>query len=137
MGAVSAARRDAALAAGAHVRTGAEVTAVGDGEVRFRTAQGGESSTGARWTLANVAVPELDRLRGRAASHPSAEGSQLKVNLLLARLPRLREAQMSTARAFAGTFHVNETASSSTRPIETRPAGGSPHWRRARRTATR
>ena len=110
MGAVSAALRDAAVAAGAHVRTGVEVTGVGDGEIRLRTEQGAESSVGARWTLANVAPAELDRLRGRAAPHPPAEGSQLKVNLLLSRLPRLRDPRTGAGQAFTGTFHVNETA---------------------------
>ena len=110
MGAVSAALRDAAIAAGAVVRTGVEVTGIGDGEIRHRSAQGAAASVGARWVLANVAPGELDRLRGRAGARSTAEGSQLKVNLLLARLPRLREANITAERAFAGTFHVNETA---------------------------
>jgi phytoene dehydrogenase-like protein len=41
---------------------------------------------------------------------PTPDGSQLKVNLLLSRLPRLRDALMAAPRAFTGTFHVNETA---------------------------
>ncbi|HTN23465.1 MAG TPA: NAD(P)/FAD-dependent oxidoreductase [Solirubrobacteraceae bacterium] len=110
MGALSAALRDAAIAAGADVRTGVEVTGVGDREVRFATAQGAASSVGARWTLANVAPAELDRLRGRAGLPAPAEGSQLKVNLLLRRLPRLRDPQITARRAFTGTFHVNETS---------------------------
>ncbi len=112
IGALSGALSDAAVAAGAHVRTGVEVTAVGDDEVRVQTAQGGEEAIGALWTLANVAPAELDRLRGRTrAEDPAAgEGSQLKVNLLLARLPRLRDERVTAERAFAGTFHVNETA---------------------------
>ena len=113
IGALTASLHDAAVAAGAQVRTGVEVTTVGDGEVRLRTETGDESAVGARWTLANVAPAELDRLRGRAAAthaEPPLEGSQLKVNLLLSRLPRLRDARMSAARAFTGTFHVNETA---------------------------
>jgi phytoene dehydrogenase-like protein len=109
IGALSAALRDAAVAAGAQVCTGVEVTGIGDREVRLQTEQGAESAVGARWTLANVAPAELDRLRGRAAAHPPAEGSQLKVNLLLSRLPCLRDPQASAARAFTGTFHVNET----------------------------
>ena len=109
IGALSAALRDAAIAAGADVRVGVEVTAVGGGEVRFETAHGAESSIGARWTLANVAPAELDRLRGRAGPQPPPEGSQLKVNLLLARLPRVRDERVSETRAFTGTFHVNET----------------------------
>jgi phytoene dehydrogenase-like protein len=111
MGAVTGALRDAALAAGAELRTGAEVTAVGDGEVAFCDPGGATHSVGARHTLAAVAPAELDRLRGRAAAQPPPEGAQLKVNLLLARLPRLRDPSVDPARAFAGTFHVNETAS--------------------------
>jgi phytoene dehydrogenase-like protein len=36
------------------------------------------------------------------------EGSQLKLNLLLRRLPRLRDQNVSPEEAFGGTFHVNE-----------------------------
>jgi phytoene dehydrogenase-like protein len=86
------------------------VNAIGDGEVRFRTEHGAETSVGARWTLANLAPTELDRLRGRKPARPTAEGAQLKVNLLLSRLPRLRDEQTNAARAFTGTFHVDETA---------------------------
>ncbi|MDP1850453.1 MAG: NAD(P)/FAD-dependent oxidoreductase [Solirubrobacteraceae bacterium] len=110
MGALTAALRDAAVAAGAEIRTGVEVTAIGDGEVRFATAGGAEGSVGARRILANVAPAELRRLRGRPPEHPAADGSQLKLNLLLARLPRLRDTSVSAERAFTGTFHVNETA---------------------------
>jgi phytoene dehydrogenase-like protein len=110
MGAVAAALADAARAAGAELRTRAEVTAVGDGEVRFEAADGGAHAVGARRILANVAPAELDRLRGRAPAEPRPEGAQLKVNLLLARLPRLRDERVAPEQAFAGTFHVNETA---------------------------
>ena len=110
MGAVTAALRDAALAAGAEIRTGVEVTAIGDGEIRLRSDAGAEASVGARWTLADVAPAELHRLRDRAPEHPAEDGSQLKVNLLLRRLPRLRDPTVSAERAFTGTFHINETA---------------------------
>jgi phytoene dehydrogenase-like protein len=104
MGAVSGALRDAALAAGAEIRTGAEVTAIGPGEVVH---SGG--SVGAGHVLAGVAPAELDRLRGRPADG-RPEGAQLKVNLLLSRLPRLRDQRVAPERAFAGTLHVNESA---------------------------
>ena len=124
MGALTKALYDAAVGAGAHVRTSVEVTAIGGGEVCFSDEDGAESSVGARWTLANVAPAELDRLRGRAAAvvppngprrgdargGQPAEGSQLKVNLLLSRLPRLRDTSVTVEQAFTGTFHVNETA---------------------------
>ena len=110
MGAVTAALHHAAVAAGAEIRTGVEVTGIGDGEVHFATADGAEASVGARRILANVAPAELDRLRGRPAEPPARDGAQLKINLLLARLPRLRDPALTAQRAFTGTFHVNETA---------------------------
>ena len=39
---------------------------------------------------------------------PPAEGAQLKVNMLLQRLPRLRDRSVDPREAFAGTFHVAE-----------------------------
>jgi phytoene dehydrogenase-like protein len=38
-----------------------------------------------------------------------APGAQVKVNMVLSRLPRQRDPGVSAERAFAGTFHVNET----------------------------
>jgi len=108
MGAVTDALRDAALAAGAELRCGAEVTAIEPGAVRWRDAGGGDSVAGAGHVLAGVAPAVLDRLRGREPAAPAPEGAQLKVNLLLARLPRLRDESVDPAEAFAGTFHVNE-----------------------------
>ena len=48
-----------------------------------------------------------ERLRHLAAP----EGAQVKVNLLLTRLPRLRDTAVAPEAAFAGTFHVNELES--------------------------
>jgi phytoene dehydrogenase-like protein len=107
MGAVTDALRDAALAAGAELRCGADATAIEPGAVRFRDAGGGERVAVGAHVLAGVAPAVLDRLRGREPAAPAPEGAQLKVNLLLARLPRLRDS-VDPAEAFAGTFHVNE-----------------------------
>jgi phytoene dehydrogenase-like protein len=103
MGAVTDALRDAALAAGAEIRCGVEVAAVEPGAARW---DGGVATAG--HVLANVAPDVLDRLRGREPAGAAPEGAQLKVNLLLARLPRLRDTAVDPADAFAGTFHVNE-----------------------------
>jgi phytoene dehydrogenase-like protein len=108
MGAVTDALRAAALAAGAELRCGAEATAIEPGAVRWRDAGGGERIATAAHVLAGVAPVVLDRLRGREPAAPAPEGAQLKVNLLLSRLPRLRDAKVDPADAFAGTFHVNE-----------------------------
>jgi phytoene dehydrogenase-like protein len=44
---------------------------------------------------------------GRTPTVP--EGAQLKVNMVLSRLPRLKDAGVDPAAAFSGTFHINET----------------------------
>ena len=63
---------------------------------------------GARHVLAACAPAVLDRLLGREGG-PAPEGSQLKLNMLLTRLPRLRSG-IDPSVAFAGTFHVHESA---------------------------
>jgi phytoene dehydrogenase-like protein len=121
MGSVSDALAGAARSAGARLRTHAEVCALGDAgddiEVVFADASGdtrgapAQRSVRARHVLANAAPAELERLRGRAlgGGATAPEGSQLKVNMLLARLPALRDPNVDPARAFTGTFHVNES----------------------------
>jgi phytoene dehydrogenase-like protein len=112
MGAVTAQLEAAARAAGAELRCATEVTAIeagaGEAGVRWRDDGGAEGLARAGHVLANVAPAVLDRLRGRNPAGPAPEGAQLKVNLLLARLPRLRDTAVDPAEAFAGTFHVNE-----------------------------
>ena len=78
--------------------------------VAWRDAGGAERAVAAEHVLVNAAPAELDRLLGRDPAGPPPEGAQLKVNLLLSRLPRLRDASVAPEQAFAGTFHVNETA---------------------------
>ncbi|HEU4976649.1 MAG TPA: NAD(P)/FAD-dependent oxidoreductase [Baekduia sp.] len=126
MGAVSAALVGAARRAGAELVTGAEVVAVepdGDGaEVRWHDGMR-EHGVRARRVLVGVAPAELARLLGREADGPAPEGAQLKVNMVLSRLPRLRDAAVAPEAAFAGTFHVNETASQLRRAYD-EAAGG-------------
>ncbi|HEY9308348.1 MAG TPA: NAD(P)/FAD-dependent oxidoreductase, partial [Microbacterium sp.] len=54
------------------------------------------------------------------------EGAQLKVNMLLRRLPRLRDERVAPEAAFAGTFHVNETMTQLDHAHATAVAGGIP-----------
>jgi phytoene dehydrogenase-like protein len=109
MGAVSGGLRAAARAAGAELVAGAEVTSLTpEGEVGYRR-DDAEHRLVADTVLANLAPFELARLLGPAGGEaPRPEGAQTKVNLLLARLPRLRDADLSAAAAFGGTFHANE-----------------------------
>lgn len=58
------------------------------------------------WVLGNVAPWVLKILLGEDPG-PRPEGSQVKVNMLLERLPRLRSG-VSPAQAFAGTVHISE-----------------------------
>ena len=109
MGAVTAALADAARSAGARIITDAEVTSIDpDGEVRYVV---GDSLLSVRGNhvLVNAAPQELARLLGEPYADEPAEGAQLKVNMVLRRLPRLRDCAVDPADAFAGTFHVNES----------------------------
>ena len=111
MGALSSSLARAAERAGAELRTGVAVTSVEPHAVgvEVRTAQGAVFT--ARDLLANVAPALLARMLGEDPPQPSPEGSQLKLNMVLKRLPRLRDASVSSADAFTGTFHVNESYS--------------------------
>jgi phytoene dehydrogenase-like protein len=112
MGALTDALADAAASGGAELRTGCEVTALAtDGttaEVTYRTGDT-ELRVGARQVLCGAAPAALDRLLGRPADQPGPEGAQLKVNMLLRRLPRLRDTAVDPRDAFAGTFHIAES----------------------------
>lgn len=108
MGAVTGALAASAAGFGAEIVTGAEVYAITpDGEVRYR--HGGTARRiGARRVLANVTPAVLAKLLGEPAPD-TAQGSQVKVNLMLRRLPRLRDDTVTAEQAFGGTFHINET----------------------------
>ncbi|MFJ9709119.1 phytoene desaturase family protein [Streptomyces sp. NPDC101234] len=110
MGALTDALAAAARSAGAEIATGHEAVRIEtDGrsaEVAYRTADG-EGVAAARHVLVNAAPQELAALTGGPAPEP-AEGAQLKVNMLLKRLPRLRDTAVDPREAFSGTFHIAE-----------------------------
>lgn len=110
MGAVSTALADAARAAGADLRTSAEVVEIDADGARAVVRCAGGTAIEAGHVLCGAAPAVLDRLLDRAAGLPAPEGAQLKVNMVLERLPLLRDAGVEPADAFAGTFHVNERA---------------------------
>ncbi len=110
MGALTDALAAAAREAGAVIATGHEVLRIAtDGrmaEVAFRTAEG-EGAVAARHVLVNASPQALAELTGDEPPAP-AEGAQLKVNMLLKRLPRLRDGSVDPREAFSGTFHIAE-----------------------------
>jgi phytoene dehydrogenase-like protein len=110
MGAVTGALAAAAAGHGAEIITGADVYAVNpDGEVRYRQ-DGSARRVRAEHVLANVTPAVLAELLGEPAAE-TAPGAQVKVNLMLRRLPRLRDEHVTPEQAFGGTFHINETFS--------------------------
>jgi phytoene dehydrogenase-like protein len=108
MGSVSAALADAATDSGAEIITSAQVYRVDpDGEVRYRRYDD-EHVVRGRFVLAGVTPTALAGLLGER-SPEQAQGAQVKVNMVLRRLPRLRDGSVTPEQAFGGTFHVNET----------------------------
>jgi phytoene dehydrogenase-like protein len=109
MGALTGALAEAARRAGAELRVNTPVTRIeADGAgVAVHTGLGDVYE--GRRVLANVAPAVLAELMGDPPPPGHGpEGSQLKLNLLLRRLPRLRDPAVAAEEAFAGTFHVNQ-----------------------------
>jgi phytoene dehydrogenase-like protein len=128
MGTVSGALEAAARSHGAEIVTGAEVSAISpDGEVRYRSAalDSAEHRVRAGFVLANVGPAVLADLLGEPAP-ALAGGAQVKVNLMLRRLPRLRDDSVTPEQAFGGTFHINETWSQLQTAFTTAAGGGIP-----------
>jgi phytoene dehydrogenase-like protein len=134
MGSVSGELERAAREAGATVLTGADVTGIDPSGTVTYTHGGEDRVAAARRVLANVAPAVLARLRtgGPASSQEdlgpnhSREGAQVKVNLLLKRLPRLLDETVSPEAAFGGTFHINETWDQLDRAYRAAEAGAIP-----------
>ena len=134
MGQVSDSLRRAALEAGATLLADSEVRAIAtDGTVSY-TSHSPEHADEvldtqhlrAGFVLANVSPTELEKLTGIKNVVPTAikaEGSQVKVNLLLKRLPKLRNESVLPEAAFGGTFHINESYDQLQRAFEQASAG--------------
>ncbi|WP_327291387.1 phytoene desaturase family protein [Streptomyces sp. NBC_01198] len=108
MGAFTGALAEAARAAGAEIVTGTEVTAIAADGVHAEVTFTDGRIVEARDVLVNASPYTLAALLGEQPPVPAPEGAQLKVNMLLRRLPRLRDASVDPREAFAGTFHVAE-----------------------------
>ena len=108
MGGLSSQLAETARRAGASILTGVEVAGVAtDGSLaEVACADGGRFQ--ARHVLAGVAPAVLARLLGEEPPAPPPEGSQLKLNMVVSRLPRLRDRHVTPVEAFTGTLHINE-----------------------------
>ncbi len=107
MGRVVSELRRVAEAAGVQIRTNARVNSLESEAVGVHI----ESEVGrfqADVVLCNAAPRTLARLMGKPNPvEEVTQGAQMKVNVLLERLPRLRSGE-DPADAFAGTFHIDE-----------------------------
>ena len=110
MGALTDELARCAAVAGAELVTGAEVGAI-DTDGRHAEVRLDGRAVSCEHVVAGCAPEVLDRLLGLDPEEERPEGAQLKVNMLLARLPRLRDESVPPEEAFTGTFHVNETYS--------------------------
>ncbi len=108
MGAISGRLQALATSAGAELRTGAEVVSLDTGGHGVRVGRAEGDPLYADHLLAGVAPDILRALLKDGTPAEQPEGAQLKINMLLARLPRLRDPRVSPEQAFTGTFHVNE-----------------------------
>ena len=98
-----------ATSKGVEIKRQSKVAALESGPMGVRVeTESGETYT-ARDLLFAAAPQHLARLRGQPAVD-SLEGSQIKMNMLLSRLPRLKSG-VDPRLAFAGTFHANESFS--------------------------
>ena len=121
MGSVSGELERAAIGFGAKLISGAEALEINTSQevaiVKYESA-GQEHELKADLVLANSSRQELAKLMGQAEAQEHVEpnnskaypyGAQVKVNLLLKRLPKLKDPSVSPEAAFGGTFHINES----------------------------
>ena len=125
MGAVSGSLERSALDAGARIVTGATVTSV-SGITVSGVVDDDEFSISSRVVISGLARTTLATLAGDAPGGDPIEGAQVKVNLLLERLPQLPDSSVSPEAAFGGTFHINESASQLALSIDQARSGSIP-----------
>ncbi|QDP95834.1 NAD(P)/FAD-dependent oxidoreductase [Microlunatus elymi] len=106
MGAVADALVGSASAAGAELITEVAVTELSREVDHWRAVTADGRSWQAPVVLANCARWTLDRLLGKATAKPA--GNQIKINMVLQRLPTLRSG-LDPKIAFAGTLHVHQS----------------------------
>lgn len=108
MGQVSGSIAQAAKRFGAELLTNAKVQSVTTDRAVTYSHSGETTSVTADFVLSGIARNQLAKLIPEIQPE-SVQGAQVKVNMLLRRLPRLKDSSLSPEAAFGGTFHINET----------------------------
>ena len=114
MGQVSDSLYKVAKQLGVTLLADCDVSSIGEGNTVIYSQQGNQNSIQGKYVLANVSPTELEKLTGVEDVVPTAtkmDGAQVKVNLLLKRLPKLKDQSLDSVAAFGGTFHINENYS--------------------------
>ena len=110
MGQVSKALAQKAISHGAQIRTNSKIVKVeSDGknaQVSYLDKTGNSHVVQAKTVLSNLAPNLLNKLLGNN-DNSKTEGCQVKINMLLTRLPKLKSGEDPTL-AFRGTLHVDE-----------------------------
>ena len=109
MGALVTELHRVATALGVEIQLRSKVAALESGPAGVRVETESGRAFCAKDLLFAAAPQHLARLRGLAGP-ASLEGSQVKINMLLSRLPRLKSG-VDPRLAFGGTFHINESFS--------------------------
>ena len=92
---------------GVELRAGEEVRSIQLSESGVSLTLDNDEILSAKLLLSGAAPKVLERLTGiKAPSH--RDGSQVKMNMVLKRLPELRSG-IDPKKAFAGTFHIDES----------------------------
>jgi phytoene dehydrogenase-like protein len=86
--------------------TSTKVLSIAENSSRYKIETNAELEFESRYVLANCAPQVLAQLLGDESA-ASLDGSQVKLNMLLTKLPRLKSG-IDPELAFAGTFHLDE-----------------------------
>jgi phytoene dehydrogenase-like protein len=123
MGALVEALLAACLAVDVEVHTSAPVEAVHTDGTNAEVVLADGQRVAASYVLSNAAPKVLSRLLGEQPVVDSdVEGCQLKINMLLHTLPRLRSGA-DPRQAFAGTLHIDESAQQLQHAYDTAASG--------------
>ena len=109
---------------GVEIKLNSKVTAIDSDQNGVAVTTSSGQKYVAKDLLFAGAPQTLAKLRG-APAPDSLEGSQMKINMLLSRLPRLKSG-MDPKLAFAGTFHINESYSQLETAYQSASAGAIP-----------
>jgi phytoene dehydrogenase-like protein len=132
-------RNGTAIVAWAHNPVG-HFTNLGGRRVAYRFLDGSAQviatalGSGVGWVAIGVSPSDAVVIAyTRAQAHPRRNasarpaGAQIKVNLLLSRLPQLADSSVTPEQAFGGTFHINENYSQLEAAYVEAEAGEIPH----------